>query len=540
MACHNNDMSATTSHIPPFATPLAPYIKTRQEALRIRQALTYYLRSHIDFFDNDPEHPDCLAQSHLSLCVPDNAVSGVKRIPAELTGRRKEYLQALQANIAARKQHQQISEKLESASRSKDPNSHPPDPSLELQSYLQLVRERRHHAKLQVFEHYLRELQARETVRPEDIENEEGRKLLAPSDEFDDEIQNGGAPDSDIEALVHKLERAVIRAKSQLDREKRLFEELKARNPPDSLENVVPSVKVAALQRTRDELVQWVEEKLVVSANGDNSPVEELPTEEIEESARILEEQKTRILEQYANYTDTRKRLLDAAARACQPISMPSTKSQSRPPDLRGVSPEEKLPMEPLEVLSFASSVLHPLSKAQRSVALQKFYLSGILAKEKSTTLRILNRLSDESHLLPEYPVLARQPRFKHATAALNSRHGSNPPDPTKQDKVVSMAKAWEFASAAAASGEKEHVEQKVAEGSDHAEQAEQELQRVYNLLNQDLEETLDDRGDDGKGTDIWAYEARSTRSRTRAATRSDKRSKGPWTRLNGQVGLVE
>ncbi|KAL6238714.1 hypothetical protein BDW75DRAFT_6015 [Aspergillus navahoensis] len=530
------------SDIPPFAKPLAPYIKSRPEALRIRQALTSYLRSQITFVDNDPEHPDCFAHSHLSLCVSDNAVSDVERIPAELTGLRKEYLQALQANVAARKKRQLIFEKL-SAERSEGTGAKrsSQDSSLELQAYIRLVRDRRQHAKLQVFEHYLHELRNRDTTpRPEDFENQERRNETALLEEFGDESHFSGAAGSDIEDLVHKLERAVVRAKSQIDREKKLYAELEARSISEShwTEEPAPSAKTAALQVTRDELVQWVEDKLVGSGDSEEAPVQELPAEELEESARILEEQKVRIVQQYEIYTETRKRLLEAAARACQPVSTASVKTASRPPEVRTPSTEEALQIEPLDVLSYASDVLHPVYKTQRSLAQQKVYLSGMLAKEKSTTMRMLNRLRDESHLLPEYPVCARQPRSKYAAATLNPRNAVNQADTAKQDEIVSMAEAWAFASSAARSSEKEYVEKKIEDGNEHADRAHRELQKVYDLLNQDLEEALEcvqDKND----SDIWAHEARFTRSSARLA-QAENRSKGPWTRLNGKVGAAD
>ncbi|RDW90675.1 uncharacterized protein DSM5745_02450 [Aspergillus mulundensis] len=542
MAPHNEPAPATdTSDIPPFAKPLAPYIKSRQEALRIRQALTRYLRSHITFVDNDPEHPDYLSQSHLALCVSDNAVSDVKRIPTEFTGLRKEYLEALQANVAARKQRQSIADKVSAQRSGGTGTGRPfPDSSSELQAYLRLVRDRRRHAKLQVFEHYLHELQNRNSLRLEDFENQDGRNQTALLEEFEVENEGNGAVPGDVEELVHKLERAVIRAKSQLDQEKRLYAELKARAVTEGsrTEEPVPSVKAVALQKTRDELIQWVEDKLVGSGNSEEPPMRELPAEEIEESARILEEQRVRIIQQYAIYTETRKRLLEAAARACQPVSTASTKPSPRTLDHRPSSSEEAPPIEPLQVQSYASDVLHPVSKAQRALALQKFYLSGMLAKEKSTAMRMLNRLSDESHLLPEYPILARQPRFKHATAALNNRNAASQADPAKQDEIVNMAEAWAFASSAAGSGEKDYVEQKVEDGNERADRAEQELQKVYSLLNQDLEEALEGEQDQ-KNSDIWAHEARATRSSARLA-RAEKRSKGPWSRLNGMVGVAD
>ncbi|KAL2856562.1 hypothetical protein BJY01DRAFT_203017 [Aspergillus pseudoustus] len=542
MARRNELASATSPSsepdIPPFAKPLAPYIKTRQETLRIRQILTSYLRSQIIYDDNDPDHLDCHAQSHISLCLPDNAVTGVKPIPVEVTGLRREYLQALQVNVAARKQHQVISEKLAASAR---PSGSNPsfDSSLELSSYLRLVRDKRRHAKLRVFDHYLHELRGRNIAKSEDFENQSRDQLGL--EELAQDDQHSNARDSDIEELVQNLERAVIRAKSHLDRERKLYDDLKAQNDSTGFnkDEVAPSVKVAALQRTRDELVHWVEEKLMGSGSTEGAPVTELPAEEIEESARILEEQRVRILEQYAAYTETRQRLLEAAARACQPVSTASTKPPPQPADLRGMSIEETLPIEPLEVLSFASNVLHPISKAQRSLALQKFYLSGLLAKERSTTLRMLNRLSDESHLLPEYPILARQPRFKHTAAALGARHVANQPDPAKQDEIVNMAEAWAFASSAAGSNEKEFVEQKVGDGTERAQSAQEELQRVYDLLNQNLQEALEDGNECQGESDIWASEAQSTSSRTRIS-RSSQRSKGPWSRLNGMVGVED
>ncbi|KAL4979818.1 hypothetical protein BDW66DRAFT_126136 [Aspergillus desertorum] len=528
------------SDTPPFAQPLAPYIKSRPEAVRIRQALTNYLRSQITFIDNDPEHPDCLAHSHLSLCVSDNAVADVKRIPAKLTGLRKEYLQALQANVAARNQRQLIAEKL-SAERSEETGTErsSQDSSLDLQAYLQIVHNRRQYAKLQVFKHCLHELRNRNTPRTEDFDTQERRNQTALLEEFGDESQVNGAVGADIEELVHKLERAVIRAKLQLDREKKLYAELQAGSVSESHRTEEPalSVKAGALQVARDELVQWVEEKLVGGGDSEEAPVQELSAEEMEESARILEEQKARIVQQYAIYTETRKRLLEAAARACQPVSTASVETATRPLEVRTPSTEEALPIEPLEVLSYASDVLHPVFQTQRSLAVQKLYLSGMLAKEKSTTMRMLNRLRDESHLLPEYPILARQPRFKYAAAAINLRNAVNQADHAKQDQLVKMAEAWAFASSAAGSEEKEYVEKKVEDGSEHADRAHQELQKVYDLLNQDLEEALE--GDQDKNdSDIWAHEPRSTRSSARLA-RAGKHLKGPWTRLNGKMRVA-
>ncbi|KAH8432156.1 uncharacterized protein LDX57_009798 [Aspergillus melleus] len=537
MAHHsNNDPVPTHLDLPPFAQPLTPYIKSRQEALRIRQALTVHLRSHIVFAEDNPDHPDLHAQSHLSLCAPQDAVVDVKRIPPEFTGLRREYLQALKANVEAKKTYQSISE----AAQTPPAEATPLDPTSDLQAYLRLLRERRKHAKLQVFQHYLQQLKTRDVPTPEDFEGNENRNTnhLVPPEEFGEGRQNGSRSGQGVEELIHKLERAVIRAKVQLDREKMLLEELKAKQRPQ--EEISPAARVVALQRTRDELVQWVEEKLVSVGNGDDGPMQEPSADEIEESARLLEEQKAHIAEQYDAYVEARKRLLDAASRACQPIANAAPSPPERAVDNVQPTIEETPSLDPLNVLSFANDILLPLSKSQRALATQKFYLAGLLSKEKATALRMLNRLREESHLLPEYPILARQQRFKNAASALNSRQTAPPSEPSKPDEVVALAEAWAFASEAVGTNEREYVEQKVEEGGEAAEDAQRVLQEVYGIMKQDLEETLRERQDDGPEEDIWAQEAQTTRPRGRRGTRSEGRSQGPWSGLNGTVGLTD
>jgi hypothetical protein len=525
-------------HIPPFAKPLAPYVKPRQEALRIRQALTSYLRSFIVFADDTD--PSSYNQSHLALCAP--TATDVKRIPADLPGLRKEYLKALQANVAARKDYRAVSEDIVALRRQRAPKSRPveavdPQEPGDLQDYLQLLRDRRRHTKLQVFQHYLEELRAKETDGLGDISTVEGSKLLLQTEGLDAHVSSRNGGGTDLEDLVHKLERAVVRARTRLDQERHLFEKVKVqhalRNDASSDEVIL---KVRALQRTRDELVQWVEERLVTEGDPDESLIQDLPPEEIEETQRLLEHQKIQISEQYAIYLQARRELLDAASRACQPITVTGP---SKPPTRQTYTTEvfsEEIPApDPLDVLSYTNETLLPLSKSHKALALQKSYLTGLLAKEKSTTLRMLHRLSDESHLLPEYPILARQPRFKHAVAALAPHH--SPQSTDQPDEVVDLAEAWAFASGAAAANEQDYVQQKAMLGTEVARDARKLLGEVYGTLNQEL----DGAERDPDVSDIWASEARSTRQAGMGfsgGSRLKKRPRGPWSGLNGRVGV--
>ncbi|KAJ5666984.1 hypothetical protein N7462_011393 [Penicillium macrosclerotiorum] len=535
------------SHIPPFVKPIIPYIRTRQEALRIRQVLTLYLRSFIVFRD-ETDQP-CHAQSHLSLCAPADNVVDVKRIPADFPGLRKEFLEALKTNFAARKEFHAVSDDVAALRRqlmSKNRPSEPVDPqdlSGDMRDYLQLLRDRRRHTKLRVFQHYLEELKAKEAGEPELMGmGESSDQQLLLSEDLHTNNPDRQRSDTDLEGLVHRLERAVVRARAQLDREKQLFEKAKAQH--NSRTNELPSeaaaaAKARALQRTRDELVQWVEERLVPEGDPEESMIQDLSAEEIEETQRVLEHQKTEITEQYNAYLHARRDLLDAASRACQPVTATS-KPPSRPNYKTDNVPEEGPPPNSLDVLSYANEVLVPLSKTHKALALQRSYLSGLLTKEKTTALRALHRLSDESHLLPEYPILSRQPRFKHAVAALSSRNLSSTSDQNPPDEVVSLAEAWAFASNAAGTNEREYVQQKVVLGTEVAQDARKTLEEVYNTLNQDLEDVLQENTPhEADPLDIWASEARSRRAAGNHAggSRLERRPKGPWSGLNGRVG---
>lgn len=522
-------ISPDPTHIPPILKPLAPYVKSRQETLQIRQALTFYLRSFIEFDDQSSDH----AQSHLALCASTDGVAEVKRIPTDLPGLGKDYLKALAANVAARKDFSLASENVASLRRQRTTPNRPSDdadlqePGTELREYLALLRDRRRHTKLQVFQNYLEEIKTRDAGSLEDVAND-GEHMLLPEGDAD-AGRNGS--ETDLDELVHSLERAVVRARTQLDRQKQLFEKAKAQHDPRA---ETSDAKAKALQTTRDELVQWVEERLVGQGDPDESLLQELPPEEIEEAQQGLENRKIQITEQYAAYLRARRDLLEAASRACQPVNV-TQKPPSRSANKNELVIPEIPPPNPIDVLSYTNENLAPLLKIQKSLALQKSYLSGLLSKERSTTLRALNRLSDESHLLPEYPTPARQPR----ATALSSRIQTQISDQTP-DEVVGLAEAWAFASNAAAANGRDFVQQKIALGTEVAQDARQTLSDICKTLNQDFDEVMLESRENRDGSDSWASDAHSAKGMSRGGSRIEKQPSGPWSGLNGRVGVVE
>lgn len=534
--------------IPTFAKPLAPYIKSRQDALHIRQALTSYLCSFIVCADGTGQSP--VSHDFLPQCTPSEAVTDLKRIPANLTGLRKDYLTALQANVAARKSLKQASDDVAALRRQAVPTKHsdkPADvarPAAGLQDYLQLLRERQRQAKLSDFQKYLYELKTKDAGslgEPDIAETAHPLMSSISHADEDDTSARGHAGEpvtARVDDLVYELERAVVRARMQLDTERRLFEEVQSRHAlrsRASVEEVAPEVKIRALQRTRDELVQWVEERLVSEGDPDEGLIPDLTPEELEETQRRLEHQRSQISEQYTAYLQARQSLLEAASRACQPVTVAREPPQCAAPRTEMVPPSVRGP-DPLGVLSWATDALIPLSQRQRALALQRSYVTGLLAKERSSTLRVLHRLSDESHLLPEYPMPARQPRSKYASGARTLGHSPQPVDTAPPDEILEMARAWAFASEAAMSHERDFVQQKLILGNEVARDARTLLGDAYSTLNQDMPQAL------GNGSTKSTERLKGQFSR-RAATQSSRMldtpndPNGPWSSLNGRVG---
>lgn len=522
--------------VPQFAKPLAPYIKSRQEVLKIRRALTLYLRNQVVFSEAN-------AGSHLSLSTSYNVV-GAKRTPKEITGLRKEYLRAVQEHAAAKKEYDDLVQ--EAANRKKE--AEPPTKQRlgngqELQTYRALLHDRRRREKLQIFHHYLEELDRKQAARPNYLNVQGDQKSNSTFEIFGGEVTQGHGSQrengEDLETIIHNLEKAVVRAKQQLDSEKNLLEGLKqsskgnaGKGPSGSADN---SVKVEALQRTRDELVSWVEEKLATSSSEE---LDQTDDDEIPDSARSSEDQKAEIKEHYEAYIEARKRLLASASMA--PPQAPINETTEHK-ELDDSGMRRRTTCEgSVSFLPYANDILLPLYKAQKALGLQKSYISAVMAREKFNTCRTLDRLNDESHLIPSYPILAKQPRFQHAVTAIKSRSlGSISPERSDvtEDEVVSHAQAWAFASEAARGNTSDYIEERTTLGFEAADNAEEVLKEVYDIMNQDHSKTVRGHEEDKQDeTDIWTTDVKPGKGTGRPARPS--KPKGPWSGLNGKVGL--
>src|SRR5579862_7510058 len=313
------------------ASSLGPYIKTRQEALRVRRTLTVYLGSALAGSDDKGKLP-------YTLAAPDTSLS-VKRIPTAICGLRKQYLKALQANEKARKEYQSLSD-LRSASD--EPGARPISKRVDeddedhdefFQAYLALLRLRRRYEKLRIFQDYLQLLCRKAPANPQFFDmNEMLKGLPTPPKLPTDAIQTTGAnaldsPVSVIDSLTRRLEMSVLRAKHSLENERRLLVEWKDKIDGNPEEAMAGSRRLHALGRVRNELIHWIESELSKTGDSLEGEVEQATGERTVNTDSAISQSVEGILGQYRGYVEVRKSLLVTLSKAT--LSLPTQEKGS-------------------------------------------------------------------------------------------------------------------------------------------------------------------------------------------------------------------
>jgi hypothetical protein len=511
-----------------------------EETLRIRRLLTLYLASLITFPDAQP--------SHFQLCHPETALE-VESIPKQVIGLRRQYLKAIQANITARQTYQDL---LASAKRDSAGVVADGEVGERLETHLTLLRKRL--KEVQITHHYLEKLKETNPAKDGSLDFGSGRSHADEMSYLASVAGGHGAGsvhgDSTTEALTKKLERAVLRAKHQLEREKGLLAEVKARHAKgNSQDRVVdPRAQIDALSVTRDELVRFLEEKMSSASLEDDDDVPAHATEHGDELPLDPEQVHEQINAEYDRYIAARKRVLEAAAKALfispetgskDTISVNGTKGAEN----RARPPPPATGQSTLSILPFISEQVLPLLQNQKSTALQKSYTAKVLNAERLKALDSLDRLADESHLLPAYPMMARHERFKNVAAALR---GSRKLDQAiggqgeEKNEMTRRAEAWAFAAEEAKKAEEDFAMEKVRYGNERLNGAGESLAVLEELLGGDPQDPAV-AGHDGGEPDIWLEAAGAAMQEPQSRrARPSEPEKGPWAGLNGKIGVVD
>jgi hypothetical protein len=488
-------------------------------------------RSCITLYANAPESGPRLP--------PAEYVEAVIAVPKEITGLERRYLEALQKNVRARREHDVLAQRLAespSTSRAKVQETG-------LSEHVGLLRLKKRHEELQILQRYMTTLKNTAAARPDflDLKKLQIPGLGSVASGYQDHSGDIGLTQDSVDTLVRRLEIAAIRAEHHLQRERRLLTEVEQ----DALavpELVKQSNRSRALAATRDELVTWIDDRLSSSSSHEKS-LTDYGLHEQQTELPIAHLQKE-IMQKYDQYVNTRRRMLDL-------ISSLTTALQNRPPEAQGSGTNTDAPglanRSPTpSVLRFITSQIRCPTQLHQFHRQQTAYLTKLIDKERSKTTSELSRLADESHLLPTYPMLAQKERFKHVVATITPKPlVGNAKSSSEENEIIRRVGMWAFAADAAKEASKDIVRSHLEKGGEALEEGENWVVRLRDLLGDDEEleqenEPSGDRAsdqDDGEDDeDVWALEAAGGLPARRE--RAVRGMKGSWAGLQGDVGV--
>jgi len=498
---------------------LEPYIRPREEVAHIRQILAVHLDSCLK---------DGAAVGPLALVDANNL-----NLPSTARGLHKEYLEALDANIRARNEFA-ASCRPQRRPSGETANTLADQGSDRLQEHLAIIRLRQRLEKLQVIERGLITLEQKPAASPDFLDPGEIFKDSRPLPDVPKDLVTALTIDKategpQLKGLIDQLEKHVLQAKFLLQREEQLLEKVKSRSTARP-ENVSESVKLEALNRTRVELINWMETELSKAA-GDDGDAEGHDSQRQRAPAGSInmEEQLASIKEKYAQYLEARKTLLQLVSQQPQPSMKPRTKEEK---------PEAHLASKPLPVAHLLSPYLEQLlslAHEQKGLIAHKSHLNTAISRQLKENGQVLGHLAEESHLIPAHP-MPGAPRsnaaFAEATATVESYGPSN------------RVRPWVFAADSAKISTLEAVAEKIEEGQIALEGSMRSLGELEQLLGK----PGDTRSNGPAGTgdeDLWLTEGqpsgRTAGARRHTIRKPDKpaQPKTVWDMLDGNLGLL-
>lgn len=401
---------------------------TEEEALQ-------YLK---DAFSSHPIATDSVQAIHRQLgaytaslankleCSTSPDSENVNQLP--LTGLRKDYLEAVRNNAIAKRQHDAaVASVLDRPP--KEDTSHNASTESGLALHLELLRQRRRQERLNVIEKFLTDLESLGA----DLRSRETERKRREHPVLTTTVEHIGTAEADavIRDSVTKLEFAVIQSDRGAKQEREWLHSAQAE--VDHHHESDPARQLQALSAVRDELTLWLEQSLEkCAAVGDSD-------EEPQEASSATQGSSDLLRAEYERYLKARQSLLSAAESLKAPLIKSDT--EERPLEVHGPVPIAT------PLTDQALAVEASLSQRQLEESLQHLetYAHDELDKEGKESLEALLRLVDESQLLPEYPILAKDQRFSKAIASLGSQ-----PQQASDDKVVEKVEAWTFAAGAA------------------------------------------------------------------------------------------
>ncbi|KAK4144713.1 uncharacterized protein C8A04DRAFT_36475 [Dichotomopilus funicola] len=490
---------------------LEPYVRPREEVARIRQILAAHLDTSIQ--GGTPIGP---------LALVDTQQVGSS---TTARGLQEQYLAALQENIKARSEFDVVCHTKKQPTKPKQTTSTSGNEQYgdRLREHLASIRLRQRRDKLQVIEGSLNSLEQKPAASPGLLDPDKIFKDSRPLPSIPKELMAGLGADKTvngphIKGLIDQLERHVLQAKLLLKREEQLLDKVKSQSTVRP-GNISESAKLSALNRTRTELINWIETELGKAAGDDNDADSQEAQKHRARAGESLnmEEQLASIKEKYAQYLEARKTLLQLINEQPQPGTKPPTKDTKPPFSATPSNP----PPPSAHLLSPYLQQLLSLSREQKGLIAQKSHLNNTIFRQLKENNQILDHLAEESHLIPAHPmpgggigpggdggggggVGGASSRSNAAAFAEATSGGISGPS----DRV----RPWVFAADSAKIATLEAVAEKIEEGQIALEGSMRTLGEIQEMLGP---ASVDGHNDDGDGNDGKAEGANRGRSGT-------------------------
>lgn len=508
-------MHSAADSVQAIQKTLESYVRPREEAEHIWKILTLHLRS---CYENGPK------ASPLALADSDCIIKST----SEVRGLQREYLKALHANIKAQREYEAVSEQAR-ADRPSAPGIFTSDAN-RLEEHITNLKLRKKQEKLDALEKYLDILSqkpaaAPEFLQPEEIFKDARRLPEVPKTVVSSFTVDKDSTKTDLKALVDRLEKSVLRSKILLRKEEQLLEEVKARSTatPGKISN---GAKLSALNATRNELINWMETELC-----NTSAAEESHPHEVDSNRRgrgkvdkqHMDGQLALIKDTYAQYIAARIALIQIVGQNSLPFF-------ELPKSMQNAVKSRKL--EPDSCDHFLAPYFENLlaiAQNQKTSITQKSHLRSVLAKQRGDTGIALNRLAEESQLLPDHQARAG-PR-----EGISNQAGQPVLEITKQ------VQPWVSAADAAKLATLEAVAEKIEDGQIALERSTKYLAEIDQLLGRNQGEELTD--DESTIDDVWLAETETPKKETithvKWNSEAARQRKDVWQTIDGSLGLI-
>ncbi|KAI1804028.1 hypothetical protein F4811DRAFT_302633 [Daldinia bambusicola] len=504
-------------------------IRPRDEVTAVRRRLAHDLAQSLGA--EELSSPLSLIDSETTV-KPHEALQGIYR----------EYVEAARRNIEIRSSFTALQEEHDAATASLPSASDEDQQAQLLQLQIEVNALEQEHERLSVVDKYLEELNRQPAAAPDFLDPEVMFKGCTPLPELPKELiegftQDQDAPNREIQALLARLQSAVLRNKLLAQQEKQNFEKLKAKNPIDP-GRLPPEVQLEALNAVKDSLINWIEIMLSKAGGEEDEASPESPRnprqgdETFDREAHMAEIQR-----EYQKHIDLRKEIVASMAQLEQLNRRKPEKPEHRQQlQFDGFTPRSSTSNAASEAFLLTPYLekLQAISREQKGLIQEKSHINASLAKQQQELSQTLEHLIQESHLLPKYPAKrSEKPRqsFGSATRGAGKAH------------VTDQIEPWISAAHSAQIATLEAVFEKVEEGQVAAEDAMQALDEVRRLRNKEKTDQ-EEAPEEGAGAehDMWIGEDED--SGTRVRKHREKKVEKPkgqsiYARLDGNLGLI-